>query len=147
MEIIKTDFLIIGSGIAGLSLALKLKELGEVTILTKKRIFDTATALAQGGIACVLREDNHFDLHIQDTLIAGDGLCNPEVVKLVVKSAPERIQELLNWGSLDRDPENPGRFHLTLEGGHSRKRILHVGDYTGRAIERALWKEPLKPKI
>ncbi|BAU23247.1 L-aspartate oxidase [Caldimicrobium thiodismutans] len=145
MEIIKTDFLIIGSGIAGLSLALKLKELGEVTILTKKRIFDTATALAQGGIACVLREDNHFDLHIQDTLIAGDGLCNPEVVKLVIKSAPERIQELLNWGvPFDRDPENPGRFHLTLEGGHSRKRILHVGDYTGRAIERALVERALE---
>ncbi|MEZ0344590.1 MAG: L-aspartate oxidase [Caldimicrobium sp.] len=139
MEIIKTDFLIIGSGIAGLSLALKLKDLGEVTILTKKRAFDTATALAQGGIACVQSEDNHFDLHIQDTLIAGDGLCKPEVVELVVKSAPERIKELIEWGvEFDKDPKDPKRFHLTLEGGHSRKRILHVGDYTGRAIERAL---------
>lgn len=145
METIKTDFLIIGSGIAGLSLALKLKDLGEVTLLTKKRIFDTATALAQGGIACVQREDNHFDLHIKDTLIAGDGLCKPEVVELVVKSAPERIKELLNWGvPFDRDPENPGRFHLTLEGGHSRNRILHVGDYTGRAIERALVERALE---
>jgi len=139
MEIHKTDFLIIGSGIAGLSLALKLKDLGEVTILTKKRAFDTATALAQGGIACVQSEDNHFDLHIKDTLIAGDGLCKPEVVELVVKSAPERIKELIDWGvEFDRDPKNPQRFHLTLEGGHSRKRILHVGDYTGRAIERVL---------
>lgn len=139
MEIIQTDFLIIGSGIAGLSLALKLQNLGEVIILTKKRVFDTATALAQGGIACVLSEENHFDLHYRDTLIAGDGLCKPEVVELVVKSAPERIRELIEWGvEFDRDPKNPQRFHLTLEGGHSRRRILHVGDYTGRAIERVL---------
>lgn len=139
MEIIKTDFLIIGSGIAGLSLALKLKELGEVIVITKKRIFDTATSLAQGGIACVLREDNHFHLHLQDTLIAGDGLCNKEVVELVVRSAPDRIKELIEWGvDFDKDPENPSKFHLTLEGGHSKKRILHVGDYTGRAIERTL---------
>ena len=139
MEIIKTDFLIIGSGIAGLSLALKLKTLGEVIVITKKRLFDTATSLAQGGIACVLSEENHFDLHIEDTKLAGDGLCKDEVVKLVIKSAPARIKELIDWGvSFDRDPENPSRFHLTLEGGHSRKRILHVGDYTGRAIERVL---------
>ncbi len=139
MEIIKTDFLIIGSGIAGLSLALKLKDLGEVLILTKKRVFDNATSLAQGGIACVLSEENHFDLHIKDTLIAGDGLCKDEIVELVVKSAPERIQELINWGvSFDRDPKNPQCYHLTLEGGHSRNRILHVGDYTGRAIFSAL---------
>ncbi|MFN4196798.1 MAG: L-aspartate oxidase [Caldimicrobium sp.] len=139
MEIIRTDFLIIGSGIAGLSLALKLQELGEVVVITKKRIFDTATSLAQGGIACVFSEENNFDLHIQDTLIAGDGLCNREVVELVVKSAQDRIKELIEWGvSFDKDPENPSRFHLTLEGGHSKYRILHVGDYTGRAIERVL---------
>ncbi|MCS7200350.1 MAG: L-aspartate oxidase [Caldimicrobium sp.] len=139
MEILKRDFLIIGSGIAGLSLALKLKELGEVVVLTKKRVFDTATSLAQGGIACVLKDDNHFDLHKRDTEIAGDGLCDPTVVDLVVRSAPERIKELLDYGVMfDRDPEDPKRFHLTLEGGHSRRRILHVGDYTGRAIENVL---------
>ncbi|MCS7149490.1 MAG: L-aspartate oxidase [Caldimicrobium sp.] len=139
MEIIKGDFIIIGSGLAGLSLALKLKNLGEVIVLTKKRVFDNATSLAQGGIACVLEEDNHFDLHRRDTEIAGDGLCDPEIVDLVIKKGPERIKDLLEWGvNFDRDPENPKRFHLTLEGGHSRKRVLHVGDYTGRAIENAL---------
>jgi len=139
MDIFKTDILIIGSGIAGLSLALKLKDLGEITILTKKRAFETATVLAQGGIACVMGEDDSFDLHIKDTLIVGDGLCKKEVVELVIKSAPERIKELISWGvKFDRDPENPEKFHLTLEGGHSRKRILHVGDYTGRAIENTL---------
>ncbi|PMP67998.1 MAG: L-aspartate oxidase, partial [Thermodesulfobacterium geofontis] len=139
MEIIKTDVLIVGSGIAGLSLALRLKDLGEITILTKKRVFETATSLAQGGIACVMGEDDNFDLHIQDTLMVGDGLCKKEVVELVVRSAPERIKELIKWGIMfDRDPENPEKFHLTLEGGHSRRRILHVGDYTGRAIENIL---------
>ncbi|RLG13032.1 L-aspartate oxidase [Candidatus Pacearchaeota archaeon] len=139
MDFFKTDILIIGSGIGGLSLALKLKDLGEITILTKKRMFETATALAQGGIACVTGEDDSFELHIRDTLITGDGLCKKEVVELVVKSAPERIKDLINWGvNFDKDPENPKKFHLTLEGGHSRKRILHVGDYTGRAIENTL---------
>lgn len=144
MEIIQSDFLIIGSGIAGLSLALKLKELGNIILLTKKRIFDTATALAQGGIACVLSEENHIELHQRDTEIAGDGLCDPEIVNLVVSTAQERIKDLLTWGvPFDRDPENPQKFHLTLEGGHSKKRILHVGDYTGRAIETVLVQQAL----
>ena len=139
MESIKTDILIIGSGIAGLSLALRLKDLGEITILTKKRAFETATSLAQGGIACVIEEDDSFESHIQDTLVVGDGLCKKETVELVVKSAPERIKDLIKWGvKFDKDPENPEKFHLTLEGGHSRRRILHVGDYTGRAIENTL---------
>ncbi len=144
MEVLKTDFLIVGTGIAGLSLALKLQELGEVIVLTKKRIFDTATAYAQGGIACVLSEDNHVELHKRDTEIAGDGLCDPEIVDLVVRSAQERIKDLIRWGvAFDRDPEDPRKFHLTLEGGHSKKRVLHVGDYTGRAIETALVKQAL----
>jgi L-aspartate oxidase len=139
MKVEKTDFLIVGSGIAGLSLALKLKDFGEVVILTKKRKFETATSLAQGGIACVMGEDDSFDLHIQDTLVAGDGLCDRRIVELVVRSAPERISELLRLGvKFDRDPDNPRKFHLGLEGGHSRRRILHVGDYTGRAIENVL---------
>lgn len=145
MEILKTDILIIGSGIAGLSLALKIKDLGEITILTKKRAFETATSLAQGGIACVMAEDDNFELHIQDTLIAGDGICKRETVELVVKTAPERIRDLINWGvEFDKDPKNPDKFHFTLEGGHSRKRILHVGDYTGRAIENTLIKRILE---
>ena len=147
MEISKTDILIIGSGIAGLSLALKLKNLGDITILAKKRMFETATTLAQGGIACVMGEDDSFDFHIQDTLIAGDGLCKRETVELVVKTAPERIKDLINWGvSFDKDPDNPQKFHLTLEGGHSKKRILHVGDYTGRVIENTLIERVLETK-
>jgi len=139
MEVRYADVLIIGSGIAGLSLALKLKSLGKIVVLTKKRIFESATSLAQGGIACVMGEDDSFDLHIKDTLIAGDGLCNPKTVELVVKTAPDRIKDLINWGvEFDRDPKDPSKFHLGLEGGHSRRRILHVGDYTGRVIEKTL---------
>ncbi len=135
----KTDFLIIGSGIAGLSLALKLSDLGEVLIVTKKKASEGATALAQGGIACVMGEDDTFELHVEDTLQAGDGLCRRETVELVVRQAPERIRELMELGvAFSRDPEDPTRFDLGLEGGHSRRRILHVEDHTGREIERVL---------
>ena len=135
----RTDFLIIGSGVAGLSLALKLADLGEVTIITKKRAPETNTFLAQGGIACVLGEDDSFELHIQDTLVVGDGLSKPEIVELVVKQAPERIQELLDLGvPFTRDPKDPRKLHLTLEGGHSRRRVVHVEDHTGRELEQVL---------
>ncbi len=134
-----TDFLIIGSGIAGLSLALKIADLGRVTIITKKRATDANTSLAQGGIACVLGEDDSFELHIEDTLRTGDGLAKGEIVSLVVRQAPERIQELLELGvPFTRDPQNPERLHLTLEGGHSRRRIVHVEDHTGREVEKVL---------
>jgi len=135
----RTDFLVIGSGIAGLSLALKLSSLGEVLIVTKKRAPEGATALAQGGIACVISEDDSFELHIEDTLRAGDGLCRRETVELVVRQAPERIRELVELGvEFSRDPGDPRRFELGLEGGHSRRRILHVEDHTGREIEKVL---------
>ncbi len=135
----KTDFLIIGSGIAGLSLALKLAELGEVLIVTKKKASEGATALAQGGIACVMSKDDSFELHVEDTLRAGDGLCRRETVELVVRQAPERIRELIELGvEFSRDPNDPTRLDLGLEGGHSRRRILHVEDHTGREIERVL---------
>ncbi len=135
----QTDFLIIGSGIAGLSLALKVADLGEVVLVTKKRAEEANTTLAQGGIACVLGEDDSFDLHIQDTLRVGDGLSHADVVSLVVRQAPERIRELLELGvPFTRDPENPEKLHLTLEGGHSRRRIVHVEDHTGREVEKVL---------
>ncbi len=134
-----TDFLVIGSGIAGLSFALKVADLGRVTIITKKRAEDANTTLAQGGIACVLGEDDSFELHIADTLRTGDGLCKEEIVSLVVRQAPERIQELLELGvPFTRDPQNPEKLHLTLEGGHSRRRIVHVEDHTGREVEKVL---------
>ena len=95
---IKTDYLVIGSGIAGLSFALKACKTNDVALLTKKKLFDSSTGKAQGGVACVTDKDDTFESHIQDTLVAGDGLCNKEIVEIAVKSAPERIQELISMG-------------------------------------------------
>ncbi len=136
---IETDCLIIGSGIAGLSLAIKLSEKFEVAVLTKKGASNTATNLAQGGIACVMAEDDSFWLHEKDTLSAGDGLSHEDIVSLIVKSAPQVIDELVQLGvDFTKDKDNPDRFDLAREGGHCRRRILHVEDFTGRAIQRAL---------
>ncbi|NDY43434.1 L-aspartate oxidase [Dissulfurirhabdus thermomarina] len=136
---VETDFLIIGGGIAGLSLALKVRRLGRVLVIAKKGGADTATNLAQGGIACVMGPDDAFELHEQDTLRAGDGLCHEDVVRLVVRQAPERIRELETLGvRFTRDPADPERFDLGMEGGHSRRRIVHQNDFTGRAIQEAL---------
>ncbi len=134
-----TDFLVIGSGIAGLSFALKAAELGKVTVVTKKEASDTATNLAQGGIACVLSPDDSFELHIQDTLRAGDGLCHEEVVNTIVREAPDRIADLARQGvPFAKDPDDPSRFDLGREGGHSRRRIVRVEDFTGRSIQTVL---------
>ncbi|MCF6289817.1 MAG: L-aspartate oxidase [Desulfobacterales bacterium] len=134
-----TDFLIIGSGISGLSFALKAATLGTVTIITKKAKVDSATNLAQGGIAAVLSEDDSFDLHIRDTIRSGAGLCKEEVVRLVVENGPERIRELVTLGvSFSPNEQQPGHLDLGKEGGHSARRIAHAHDLTGREIERAL---------
>ncbi|KPL01591.1 MAG: L-aspartate oxidase [candidate division Zixibacteria bacterium SM23_73_2] len=134
---IKTDFLVIGSGIGGLSYALKVSEVGEVVVVTKKEDSESNTNYAQGGIASVVSSDDTFEAHIQDTLGAGDGLCKPEVVEKVIKSGPKYIKELLSVGvNFTRDRR--GEFDLGREGGHTRKRVLHVQDFTGREIENAL---------
>ncbi|MCB2182524.1 MAG: L-aspartate oxidase [Desulfobulbaceae bacterium] len=134
-----TDFLIIGSGISGLSFALKAARLGRVTLVTKKNKVDTATNLAQGGIAAVLSEDDSFDLHIKDTLQAGAGLCDEEIVRLVVETGPERVNELIDLGvSFTHDEKDASRLDLGREGGHSARRIAHAHDLTGREIERGL---------
>ena len=138
---VQTDFLVIGSGIAGLSYALKVAQHfpdRQVLVITKTRIDETNTKYAQGGIAGVTDfEHDSFDKHIQDTLIAGDGLCNPRTVEIVVKEGPDRIQEIIDWGTrFDKDAE--GDFKLGREGGHSEFRILHHKDVTGKEIERAL---------
>ena len=98
MTLNKTDFLIIGSGIAGLTFALKVAEFGDVALVTKKGIMDSNTSHAQGGIASVFGRLDSFDLHIQDTLASGDGLCNRDVVEMVVKNGPDRIRELIDLG-------------------------------------------------
>ena len=137
----KTDFLVIGSGIAGLSYALKVAEFGSVTIITKKKIQKTNTALAQGGVAAVFSKIDSFDLHIKDTLDAGDGLCNKDVAKMVVKDGPQRIKQLVKQGA-NFNIEGYGEYDFSLgkEGGHSAKRIVYAHDLTGKEIEDTLVK-------
>ena len=135
----KTDFLVIGSGIAGLSFALKAAEHGQVTIITKKKMQKTNTALAQGGVAAVFSPADSFDLHARDTLIAGDGLCNEEVARMVVENGPDRIRELVTLGAeFNRKGEGDFNFALGQEGGHSAKRIVYAHDLTGKEIEDTL---------
>lgn len=135
----ESDFLVVGSGIAGLSYALKCAELGSVVVVTKKRDVDTATNLAQGGIAAVLEKDDSVESHVNDTLLSGAGLCDEEVVRMVVKGGPDRVAELVELGvGFVQDTENTSGYSLGREGGHSHRRVAHAYDLTGREIERAL---------
>lgn len=135
----KTDFLVIGSGIAGLSYALKAAEKGHVTIVTKGELNECNTTLAQGGICCVTYPPDTFEKHIHDTVVCGAGRCNLQAVRAVVEGAPEGIRDLIEWGTrFDKTPE--GRYSLHREGGHTEHRILHHQDLTGAEIERALVK-------
>lgn len=134
----KTDFLVIGSGIAGLNFALKTAQYGRVTIVTKKKIMESNTNLAQGGIAAVTRKDDNFQTHIKDTLRAGCGLSNKKMVEILVENGPKEIQSLIFFG-VQFDKEK-NRLDLTREAGHSIDRILHSGDTTGKEIEQALIK-------
>ncbi len=133
-----TDVLIIGSGISGLSLALKLSQFCDVTIITKKARMDTATNLAQGGIAAVLSKNDSFEMHIKDTLKSGDGLCDNDIVKLVVENGPDRVAELIKIGVHLNLEKNGKNFDLGMEGGHSARRVAHAMDLTGKEIETAL---------
>jgi len=135
----KTDFLILGSGIAGLSLAIKASKLGSVAIVTKKEKSESNTNYAQGGIAAVTDQTDSFEEHINDTLLCGAGLCKKNVVEFVVKEAPPRIAELIDWGvQFTKSETPPYLYDLGQEGGHTRRRVLHAKDLTGREIERAL---------
>ena len=144
-----TDFLVIGSGISGLSFAIKAARLGSVTIVTKKAKVDTATNLAQGGIAAVLSPDDSFALHIEDTLRSGAGLCHEDIVRLVVETGPARIEELIRLGvQFQSEAGDPSHLDLGKEGGHSARRIAHAMDLTGRKIEEGLLAQvAANPKI
>ncbi|MEO0054494.1 MAG: hypothetical protein RLZZ50_441 [Verrucomicrobiota bacterium] len=132
------DVLVIGSGIAGLSFALKVARQGRsVAILTKKNKADSNTNWAQGGIAVVTAQTDDFAKHVTDTLVAGDGLCDRKVVKQIITDGPERVRELIDLG-LKFSRDGDGGYDLGREGGHSERRILHVKDMTGKAIENAL---------
>ncbi len=133
----RCDILILGTGIAGLYTALKARHLGRVTVLTKKRIEDSATGFAQGGIAAAIAPGDSPQLHLEDTLAAGDGLCDPAAVRVLVEEGPACVRELAEWGvRFDMAGED---FELTREAAHSRRRILHAGgDATGEEIRRGL---------
>src|SRR5512138_1892184 len=133
----QVDFLVLGGGAAGLSCALQAADHGSVLVLAKRQRSEGSTQYAQGGVASVLGADDQLDLHVQDTLIAGAGLCNREAVEVTVREGPERIRWLLSLG-VEFDHETPDRLHLTREGGHSRRRVAHAKDATGREVERAL---------
>ena len=133
----ESDFLVIGSGIAGLSFSLKAAKVGSVVVVTKKEEIDTATNLAQGGIAAVLNPDDSFEEHIRDTMESGAGLCDDAVVRMVVENGPARVKELIELG-VQFVKEKNGSLSLGKEGGHSRRRVAHSFDLTGKEIERAL---------
>ncbi|WCL50013.1 L-aspartate oxidase [Leptospira sp. GIMC2001] len=133
----KTDFLIIGSGITGLFLAWKISDLGSVTIVTKKSDYESNTNYAQGGIASVISATDEIEEHIQDTLVAGAGLCDPESVRILVEEGPFRIQELLEIG-VPFNKDSTGNLDLAREGGHRKNRIVHAHDRTGREVETSL---------
>ncbi len=140
MKTLDSDFLILGSGIAGLMSALHLSSRGTVLVLTKKDRAESNTNYAQGGIACVMASDDSFEQHVNDTLDAGAGLCDAAVVREIVRNGPDRITELERFGLHFSGREgNEGRtYDLGREGGHSQRRVLHAGDITGQAVEKVL---------
>jgi L-aspartate oxidase len=135
---VEFDFVVLGSGIAGLTFALDVAAAGTVALITKKNRSDSNTNWAQGGIAGVMAPDDNFGLHIDDTLVAGAGLCKREAVEVLVQEGPARIQELIDFGTNFTREDNGSELALTQEGGHSRRRILFAADLTGKEIERAL---------
>jgi L-aspartate oxidase len=136
--IVTSDFLVIGSGIAGLSFALQAAKHGRVALVTKRELTESATNYAQGGIASVFSTEDTFDEHVDDTLVAGAGICHEDVVRMVVEEGPQVIRGLIDWGVEFTRSGDGDSYDLTREGGHSKRRILHAEDVTGREIERAL---------
>ncbi|MCH2391957.1 MAG: L-aspartate oxidase [Nitrospinales bacterium] len=135
--IIEKDFLVIGSGIAGLTFALKASQFGSVAIVSKNELDESATLYAQGGIASVMTDDDSFELHADDTIESGRGLCREDVVRIICREGPSHVRELIDLGVKFTRVRGED-YHLSREGGHSRDRILHANDLTGREIERAM---------
>ncbi|WP_028585725.1 L-aspartate oxidase [Desulfogranum mediterraneum] len=143
-----SDVLVIGSGVSGLSFALKVARFATVTVITKKAKADTATNLAQGGVAAVLSVEDSIEAHVQDTLVSGDGLCDETVVRMVAEEGPDRVRELMDFGVRFQKGHDGEEFDLGMEGGHSARRVAHAHDLTGREIERALLEQiAANPKI
>ena len=134
---LKTDILVIGSGIAGLYFAIKASEFANVVIITKKEKAESNTNYAQGGIASVLSPTDSFEKHVNDTIMAGDGLCDKEIVEKIVKDGPRHIQELMNLG-VNFSKKDGKELDLTREGGHTANRVVHVKDFTGKEVEKSL---------
>jgi L-aspartate oxidase len=139
-KIYSSDFLVIGSGLSGQLFSLKASKYGTVNIVTKGRLTESATMRAQGGIAAVMSAEDSIELHIEDTIRVGDGLCHRDVVQKIIQAGPSRIQELVELGVDFSGEESTGEYELGLEGGHSKRRVLHVKDHTGEDIELALTK-------
>jgi len=137
-DLMDADFIVVGAGVAGLRAAIELSEAGRVLVLAKRAVTDSNTQWAQGGIAAALSDEDEISLHLQDTMSAGDGLCNVEAAQVLVEDAPDRIEELVRWGTeFDREGT---KLTFGREGAHSRNRILHAhGDSTGQEIQRALY--------
>ncbi|MDR1878594.1 MAG: L-aspartate oxidase [Bacteroidales bacterium] len=143
----QVDFLVIGSGIAGLSFALKARNYGNVCLITKDTVQETSTRYAQGGIAAVMYDPDTYDKHIQDTMIAGCELSDPEIVRITITESTERVKDLVQWG-VDFDKTTSGRYDLAKEGGHSEFRVLHHKDETGLEIQQKLYMQAKKdPQI
>jgi len=142
-EVVKKEFIVVGTGIAGLRAALEMSKESKVTMITKSKIIETNTQYAQGGIAVVLEQEDDFDLHIEDTLYAGAGLCERKPVEILVREGPARIKELLEINT-KFDRKEDGKLSMTREAAHSKHRILHAGDTTGAEIEKALTREVIK---
>jgi len=141
----RSDFLVLGSGIAGLTFALKVADAGTVTVVTKKENYESSTNYAQGGVACVFSSDDSWELHVRDTLRCGVGLSKREAVEILAREGPVMVRELMQLGvEFSRDEKVPGGLALGMEGGHSARRIVHAADLTGREIEKTLLAAAIK---
>jgi L-aspartate oxidase len=140
-KVYSSDFLVIGSGLSGQLFSLKASKHGTVNMVTKGRLTESATFRAQGGIAAVVSDEDSIELHVEDTIRVGAGLCHRDIVEQIIQAGPARIQELIDIGVDFSGKESTGEFELGLEGGHSKRRVLHVKDHTGEDIELALTKQ------